>query len=300
MPTNNIILIDGGLGQELYARGIRAKDSTYDLLWSANALETHPDIVKDIHIEFIKAGAKVITTNTYCTNPDRLLRAGCPERFDRLNDLACELAQKARTESGYKDILIAGSLPPLYGSYRPDLAKPIEIMLAEYRRMAFKIGPQVDIILCETMSSSAEAYAAGKAGSETGRPVWIAFTLRDDGQPFLRSNETIKDAVSFLKQIKIDGFLFNCCSPESIEPAIKEIRNYTDLPIGAYANGFKPIPHKWKVDISKLGVREDLGPEDYLTYVKKWIKAGATMVGGCCEIGPDHIHTISKYIKQTS
>lgn len=293
----SLIMLDGGMGQELYRRGIRPDDPDKDLLWSANALETHFETVVDIHLEFIKAGAKVITTNTYCTNPDRLRRASCPGAFDRLNDLACQAALVARAKSGLQHLLIAGSLSPLYGSYRPDLDQPVDVMQAEYAQMVEKLTPHVDLFLCETMASSAEALAAGTAAVESGLPLWIAFTL-DDASPVLRSGESLEEAISDISHLTPQAILFNCCSPEVIGPALKQARHFTDAALGAYANGFKPIPENWRVDIEKLGVRQDLGPEDYLAFVKDWIEKDAKIIGGCCEIGPAHIQTLSDYLQR--
>lgn len=293
-----ITLLDGGLGQELYRRGVRK----HEVLWSANALVIDPDAVRDVHVAFIRAGAQVIITNTYCTSRVRLGRAGFGDRFEELNALACRLAQEARDEAGVPGVQIAGCLPPLHGSYRPDLVPSIDEMLPQYREMAAIIGPMVDLMLCETMATASEGLAAATAAAETGKPVWVSWTLRDDGQGMLRSDETIDQAVAALDGLPAgrqpEAFLVNCCAPESVGPALDRLRALTDRPIGAYANGFEPIPEKWRAgNIDALDVRRDLDPPAYAAFVGDWIARGATLIGGCCEIGPAHIKYIARIIE---
>jgi len=284
-------VLDGGLGQELYRKGVRG----HDVLWSANALLTDPDAVRAVHLDFIRAGARVITTNTYCTTLFRFREVGIEDRFAELNRLACRLAQEARDEAGIPEVQIAGCLPPLYGSYRPDRVRPVEQILPEYRQLADVLAPHVDLLLAETISTVDEGYAAAAAATATGLPTWLAWTLTDDGRPTLRSGESLTDAAARLEPLPVQAYLINCCAPESVGPGLDALRAVTDRPIGAYANGFTPIPANWQPgNIEGLGVRRDLGPDAYAAFVREWIARGAAIVGGCCEIGPAHIARIAK------
>lgn len=293
MSANQPIILDGGMGQELYRRGIK-KDNG---LWSANALMSDPDTVRDVHVEFIQAGARVITTNTYSSNPFRLKRENIGDQFDALNDRACALAQEAREKAGIEGVRIAGCLPPLYASFRPDIRHPFEDMLSEYRRIVEKLAPHVDLFLAETMTSPKEALAAATAIQESGMQSWIAWTLANDGSGLMRGGETLHEAYDAVKALKPDAVLVNCCPPESATAGLKVLKAITQGElIGAYANGFTPIPAKWEKDIEKLGVRKDLDPQSYLEHVKSWISDGADIVGGCCEIGPRHIQVIAEHV----
>ncbi len=294
---DNIILMDGGMGQELYHRGIRKHKE----LWSANAFIEHTEIVRDVHMAFIDAGAALITTNTYCTNPWRLSKAGMEDRFDEFNDKAIWAATEAREKSGKPDTLIAASIPPLYGTYRPDKDRDMDEMLTEYHKMAQKLAPHVDILLCETMTTWDEAFAAATACGEMDKPIWLAWNLDDrslkNGKATLRDGTTVTDAFKKLPDVKFDAFLFNCCPPEHITAAINELKNETDIRLGGYANGFTPIPAMWPLgSIESLGRRKDLSPDTYAAFVQDWIDAGAAIVGGCCEIGPAHIKKISEML----
>lgn len=290
MIKSGVTIMDGGMGQELYRRKIRG----HDVLWSANALITDPDVVRDIHLEYIKSGARILITNTYCTNPDRMRRAELPpEKASELTALACRLAIEAREQSGHEDVIVAGSLPPLYGSYRPDIERLEAQMLDEYTVMVDAMKPYVDVILCETMTTSAEAQAAAKASSGAGLPIWMAWTLSDEHPAQLRSDESVAQAFEDVKDFDIQAFFVNCCAPESVLPALEVLKAHTNKPLGAYANGFTPIPKNWAVDIDALGVRKDIGPQAYADYAEKWVDAGARIIGGCCEIGPAHIQELS-------
>ena len=289
------VLMDGGMGQELRRRGIKGAN----ILWSAYALVTAPESVAEIHRDYIKAGAQIITTNTYSTIRRRLEEAAIGDSFKKLNITAGEIAMAARDDCHKADVLIAGSLPPLQGSYRPDLVEAFDIIEPYYREQAEILEPYVDFFLCETMSSSAEAKAAATGAASTGKPVWVSWTLQDGGSHFLRSGETIAEAYAALEGIPVSGFLTNCSSPESITRAMDDLDALGDYTVGGYANAFSGIPKNWTLtdDASMPGVREDLTPEVYAQHAQNWITLGARVVGGCCEVGPRHIAHLNKMIR---
>lgn len=178
-------LLDGGMGRELFFRGIDISKPS----WSAGALLTHPDVVQQVHMDYILAGADIITTNTYGVIREDLAKEGMDHLFDKMNTTACQLAEKARKESG-RDTLIAGALPPLFGSYRPDLVKASSTILPLYEEQAALLAPHVDLFLCETMSSIREGKTAA-AACRFSKPVWVAWTLHESLPGCLRSGETI-------------------------------------------------------------------------------------------------------------
>lgn len=296
MPKLNLpdrpILLDGGLGRELRSRGV----DILTAIWSANGLITDPDAVRQIHQDYIFAGADIITTNTYGIIRRNLAAEGLEDHFEYLNILACKLALQARRKSE-TSVLIAGSLPPLAGSYRPDLAGAIEDVEPLYREQAQLLAPYVDLILCETMSSAAEGRAAALAACQTGKPVWVAWTLHEDRSGKLRSGETIGEAADLLSDLPVSGFLANCCAPESITRALPQLVATGAAYVGGYANAFQPIPEDWLLEGDKptdgaLELRTDLDPESYAGHVARWLQKGANVVGGCCGTGPAHIAKI--------
>jgi S-methylmethionine-dependent homocysteine/selenocysteine methylase len=282
------ILLDGGMGRELRRRGVPILET----IWSANALLVAPDTVRQVHRDYIEAGAEVITINTYGVIRAELAKEGVEERFRELNVLAAKLAQQARDDAA-KPVLVAGSLPPLRGSYRPDLVGPSAEIEALYREQAETLAPHVDLFICETMSLAREAHAAASAACATGRPVWVSWTLNEDHSGRLRSEEGIDEAAAAIAELPVQVHLANCCPPESIAAAMPALARL-GKPSGGYANAFRPVPKDWELGGDKdsdglLPLREDLDPEHYAQHVGHWLDEGARLVGGCCGTGPEHI-----------
>ena len=177
--STDIVLLDGGVGQEIYRRSTLPPSP----LWSVQVMMDEPHIVEAVHLDFIDAGARIITANTYTATPPRLTREGKADMFEALHGAALAAAASARDKSG-QAVRIAGCLPPLVGSYRADLTPPEDECLANYRSIVAVQADQVDLFLCETMLSAAEARAATVAAAESGKPVWTALSVDDaDGTP---------------------------------------------------------------------------------------------------------------------
>lgn len=289
-------ILDGGFGRELARRGAPFRQPE----WSALALTEAPDIVKEVHLDFIRAGAEVVTTNNYAVVPFHIGQ----ERFDNevkdLVNIAVMQAKQAVKESGQK-VLIAGCLPPLFGSYRADLfqeneaeklAKPIIETLA----------PHVDFWLAETQSCLKEVETIHALLPNDHRDFWVSFTLQDElklEQPLLRSGENIQQAAEMIIRLGAKAVLFNCCQPEVILKAIITIKSLLPdgIEIGAYANAFPPQNNEATANDGLDEVRTDLNPAVYLKFAQEWKEAGATLIGGCCGIGPEHISELSKFFK---
>jgi S-methylmethionine-dependent homocysteine/selenocysteine methylase len=293
------LLLDGGTGRELLKRGVPILTE----IWSATALDLAPDIVREVHADFIAAGADIITTNTYGLSRERVARAGIEHRYPELNRIAGRLAAEAR-DAASRPVAIAGSLPPLAGSYRPDKVGSFERLVPLYREQAEVLAPYVDLYICETMSSAAEALAAATAAVPFGKPVWVAWTLHEDRSGRLRSGETVGEAAAAIAHLPIGSFLCNCCAPESITAAMPALVALGEgRRIGGYANTFLPVATDWgaygkaKLDSTDwktyaaqaLPLRDDLGPDAFAAHARQWRRTGADILGGCCGAGPDHI-----------
>ncbi len=294
------LLLDGGMGRELRFRGV----DTLRPSWSANALLSAPEIVKQIHSDYISAGADLIITNTYGVIRSDLSKEGLEDRFAELNKIACDLAKEAQAQADHP-AYIAGSLPPLRGSFRPDLVGEFSEIEPLYREQADLLAPHVDLLLCETMSSVAEGYAAATAACQTGKPVWVGWTLHDTLPGKLRSGEPIAEAIAALKNLPINGVLANCCIPESVMFAIPALIKSGMKFVGGYANTFQEIAETWTLTGEDetsgiIPLRDDLDPSEYGQHVVDWIKAGATVVGGCCGTRPAHIAEIRRLMTDTT
>jgi S-methylmethionine-dependent homocysteine/selenocysteine methylase len=283
-----ITLLDGGMGQELLRRSSRAITP----MWSADIMLNEPGLVRDLHREFIDSGARVITLNTYTATPQRLTRENELDQLTCLHQRAMSAAQEAIELTQCNDVAIAGCLPPLVASYRPEVCLSFEDSLVTYRRLVELQSPASDLFICETMSSITEARAACTAAVESGKPVWVAFTVSDDHPEQLRSGESLKNALLAIEAFDTQATLLNCSQPEAIS-ACWPLLNMENQKIGAYANGFISINSLYPGDtVEKLQIRQDMSPAQYAEHAMSWVRNGASIIGGCCEIGPAHIKAL--------
>ena len=280
----DIILLDGSMGQELVHR---AGDSPTPL-WSTQVMIDHPGMVASVHADYRKAGATVHTTNTYTIHHDRLEGTGQEGQFLELHMAALKEAEGMG--------VLAGSIGPLIASFRPDIHPPYETALPLYAEVANIIAPHVDLILCETVASIDHAKAVLEAATATGKPVWLSLTVDDVDGTRLRSGELLTDVLPIAQ--KAAAILINCALPEAITASM-EVLAKGNLPFGAYANGFTKITEAFLQDkptVDALTARQDLDPDAYAAFAMKWIDQGATIVGGCCEVGPAHIARMAETI----
>jgi S-methylmethionine-dependent homocysteine/selenocysteine methylase len=285
---NHITLLDGGMGQELLRRSSRETTP----LWSADVMLNEPMLVRDLHLDFIESGSRVITLNTYTATPQRLARENELAQLKRIHQSAMDAALGAIELSMRNDITIAGCLPPLVASYRPDVSLSYNDSLDAYRYLVELQAPASDLFLCETMASMNEARAACTAAMESGKPVWVALTVSDFHPGQLRSGESLDEALQVLATLGAEATLLNCSHPEAINGCWPQLRN-TGKKIGAYANGFVSVgPLLPGGTVEQLEVRQDLSPKQYAEYATGWARDGASILGGCCEIGPLHIKAL--------
>ena len=293
--TNEIILLDGGMGQEL----IKQSKSDPHPLWSTYVMSEEPDLVRKAHVDFIEAGASVITLNTYSTTPERLEANDLLGKFSFFHKKAIDLAREA-IDHTQKNVLIAGCLPPLVASYRPDKAPEYDKCVDLYIQIVREQESFVDLFICETMASIKEAKAAVVAARTSGKTVWCGLTLEDNEKCELRSGEKLMDSVNELQSLGQEEFLLNCSFPEVIDKGMKILSQNAKF-YGGYGNGFTSIePLKTASNVSVLSARTDLGPEKYSEHALNWAKNGASVVGGCCEIGPHHIKYLYDRLNQNN
>jgi S-methylmethionine-dependent homocysteine/selenocysteine methylase len=237
--------------------------------------------------------------NTYAATPERLERDGASGLFKTLQRRGIDLAKAARDTAGH-EVRIAGCLPPLFGSYAPKLRSSFEDTLDTYRDIVAEQVDHVDLFLCETMASAEEGLAAATAAAEAGLPIWVSWTLQDSlNGPRLRSGETIADAAKAIAHIRTEARLVNCSKPEVISAAMDDLVALGNA-VGAYANGFTSVSalkHGGTVDV--LEARRDLGPESYADFAMDWVSRGTKIVGGCCEVGPEHIAVLYERLLKT-
>ena len=284
--AEKVILLDGGMGQEIVNRGGKGGYGE----WATAALHEDPDLVRQIHADYIQAGADVITTNTYGATRARLRHVGIEDRLGELLRAAGQLASEARDHSARGDVRIATSVPPLEASYASEFTLSFAQTAGEFAELMDLLDPYVDIFLGETLSTIFEAKAFLEAASGRGKSIWLGLTLQDHGSTCLRGGAQLSEAISSISEQAPDALLINCCTPDSIASALPNLQA-SGIPFGAYANGFVEIPDAWEEHggVAQLATRTDLTPEVYAGEARKWI-------GGCCEVGPAHIARLRQLI----
>lgn len=293
--AKKITLLDGGLGQEL----IKRSSAPPHPLWSTKVMLDEPQLVSDIHRDFCDAGARVICLNTYAISRHRLKTFAPQYSVEELLAAAAETARYGISQStAAKSVSTVASLPPLNASYDHTVAPDFDSAYEQYSELVALQKNSVDGFLLETMSNITEATAGAKAIRDAGVIGAVAFTLSDNDSQKLRSGESLEDAIAAVKPYSPDAIMLNCSTPEVVTQGLKTALS-SGVRCGAYANGFTSVEALVPGStVDRLSTRKDLGPEDYLRFVKTWLEMGVEIIGGCCEIGPDHIKAIRAYLDE--
>ncbi|MDW8394676.1 MAG: homocysteine S-methyltransferase family protein [Anaerolineae bacterium] len=284
------ILLDGAMGTELGRRGANIALP----LWSARALDEAPALVQQIHAEYVRAGAQVITANTFRTNVRALAKADMAHRARELTFRAVALARAAIAQADATGIVrLAGSIAPVEDCYMPELVPDQATLDDEHAVLARDLADAgVDLILIETQNTLREACAAARAAMATGKPFWVSFTL--NAQNDLLSGESLADAVRAVLAFAPQAILVNCVPTAQTESAVRLLRAVTplDIPIGAYANAGRVDPDtgEWTMDGGDT-------PEAYAEAAQRWCAAGATLIGGCCGTRPEHVQALAAALR---
>jgi S-methylmethionine-dependent homocysteine/selenocysteine methylase len=296
-----LIILDGAMGTELTRRGI----NTTLPLWSARALMDAPEVVAQIHRDYLVAGAQVLTANTFRTNVRTMQRAGMADGGRELTHKAVQLARKVMGEWGLRpelvegleiaadspipnpqSLLVAGSMAPVEDCYSPELVPSDDDLRAEHGALARNLADAgCDLILVETMNTIREAVIAAQSAARTGLPLWVSFTLNERND--LLSGETLADAVQAVLPYQPRAMLVNCIPVAQVAGALAKLRDATDLRIGAYGN----VGHV--DDAVGWTLTHAVSPAAYAEAAREWQALGATIIGGCCGTMPAHIAALA-------
>ena len=283
---NSIFIIDGAIGTELDRAGVDVGMP----LWSANAILEAPEILKQVHIAYLEAGAQAIITNTFRTHERSLAKAGMGERAEELTHKAVEIAQTARDEVN-TDAQVFGSVAPLEDCYSPELVPNPEMCQQEHGQMIqYLLEAGVDLVLIETMCSASEIVTATTEAKMRTKKWAVSFCLKQTKIGQLLDGTPLSDIVPNLNFASFIGI--NCFPADKLTPQIKYLRKHllTNMPIAAYGNvGYADDEGGW--------VNTDaVDPERFTAYAMDWVNAGANIIGGCCGTTPDTIRAISKQL----
>jgi len=295
LAAGDAVILDGGTGTDIEARGVPMDSQT----WCAEANRTHPEVVRTVYESYLEAGADVITANTFATSPILFKALGRENEIGEIDRIAVSLAREAVANKGADKAAIAGSFsvmrPVTEGAdTSPIFDMPSNELMALFERKAKGLADLgCDLILMEMMRDCDQSLWATEAAVATGLPVWVGISVqrRDDGRlvGFNRQDWELKDIVTSLMSTGATACLVMHNPIELTEDALHIIRANWAGPIGAYPeSGHFEMPH-W--------VFGDISPPDYVELARRWRRIGATILGGCCGIGPKHIAALTKAFK---
>ena len=290
------MILDGANGTELERLGARMDQD----LWCARALADCPDLVHEVHRRYIDAGADVITTNSYSATREAMRRCGLGAHFEDWNRRSARMALEERDRSSRAEsIVVAGSVSS-YGRFGQ---LDLETMSAHFRAQGeILVGEGVDLLILETLGSTARTIKAMvSATGDLGVPVWVSISCvrdRDTGAVMLGIEESreatyiaetygpLAEVVRETAAAGASAVLMMHSVRDVTEDAVKVMRANWSGPVGAYPNaGYWTRPNWAFVD--------QVSPDEYLADARRWVEAGAAIVGGCCGVGVEHIRALA-------
>jgi len=288
LDQGKVIILDGATGTELQRRGV----PMHGFAWSAAALDTHPETVRAVHEDYIRAGADVIITNSFSTARHVLKPAGLGDHVRALNQRAVSLAREARENAAAgRPVAIAGSI----SSFRAGLTSAGHLE-ASYREQAELLAEAgVDLIALEMMYSAEHVAPAIRATLSTGLPIWVGFSCQvtADGTVQLLDGSSLatglRQSLALLAPRSLGRVAVTVMHTltEDIAAALEIVRQHWSGPTGVYAHSGEWIDPNWQfIDM--------ISPEDYLTAAQRWIELGTQIIGGCCGIGPEYIQLLKE------
>ena len=307
LQTHPLLVVDGAMATELERRGANLNDP----LWSAKILQESPETIRDVHLDYFRAGANIAITASYQATIEGYTRRGLSrtQAID-LIQTSVYLARGARdlylaetlrnTEHAIRPSpLIAASIGP-YGAYladgseyRGDYSLTEEDLIQFHRpRMAALLAAEPDLLACETIPCLLEARALVQLLTQfPTTDAWFTFSARDETHTC--HGEPLAECAAFLDPFEqVAAIGINCSAPRFIPSLIREIRRTTSKPIIVYPNSgetYDPATKTWlgETDCDAFGEQ-----------AREWYAAGAQIIGGCCRTTPDHIRAIRKGVPE--
>ncbi len=294
LDRGDVVILDGAMGTELQRRGVPMDR----IAWSAAALATHPEIVRAAHEDYLRAGAEILTANSFGCARHVLAPAGLGDRVAELNRSSIALAREARDRAAPgREAWIAGSIssfvPAGEWENTPDEAEG----RASYREQAELLAEAgADLLILEMMRDLEQSRQALDAAVATGLPVWVGFTgrLAPDGRTVvLRGRDRERPFAEILGPVVAGGgsvVAIMHSDMEAIDPALDIADRHWPGPLACYPHSGDWAPPDWQfVNM--------IPPEDFVRAAEGWVARGVQIVGGCCGIGPEYIALLSKRLR---
>ena len=296
------MILDGAIGTELERLGAPMDHG----VWCARAIAEVPDLVHQVHRRYIDAGADIITTNSYAATREAMERHGLAAHFEDWNRRSVRIALEERDRSSRADsVVVAGSVST-YGRFDN---LDLETMSDHFRAQAeILVDEGVELLILESLGSTARTIRAMvNATKDLGVPVWVSMSCvrdRDTGAVMHGIEESVEstctaeiygplaEAVREIMSVGGSALLMMHSVRDVTEDAVKVLRATWSGPVGAYPNaGYWTRPNWAFVD--------QVSPDEYLADARRWVKAGAAIVGGCCGVGVEHIRALAAGLRGT-
>jgi S-methylmethionine-dependent homocysteine/selenocysteine methylase len=290
LSRRELVILDGGIGTEILRRNVT---------WADHQLASRPEFVRTIHEDYIRAGADVISTNSFQLCRRALFNhfrddahrrhigaRDLDDRADRLLTASVHLAREARERArADRPVAVAAAITTLEWCFRPDLAPAAGQARKEYEEI-FRVVKEAgaDLVLFETVNSIREARTALEVAKKMGLPCWVSFVCDERGRLF--TGETLEAAAQALEPLGADAILLNCAPPDDITAGMKQLAPHARVPLGAYAHIGRFDPPEWMFT-------DEYPPAKYREASAGWKQIGARILGGCCGTTPDHIAALA-------
>ena len=301
LALRGIVILDGGLATQLEAQG----NSLADPLWSARLLVENPGEIVRAHLAFYRAGASVATTASYQATFEGFAargidHAGAIDLLRRSGALASEaraarLAERPADDPG--PLLVAASIGPYGaflangGEYAGRYGRSVAQLQAFHReRLEVLAGTEADLLACETIPELEEGAALVELLEATpGARGWLSFSCADGAR--LRSGAPVEEAFALAGQSsRVLAVGVNCTAPEHVDELLARAGSATTKPLIVYPNSgerWDPVAKRWS---------GAAGPTVDGSAARRWIREGATIVGGCCRVSPGQIEAVSAMV----
>lgn len=280
------ILIDGATGTEVERRGVPQLENA----WNGGGALTHPDIVREIHEDYIRCGAEVVISNTFANSQHAMDDAGVGDQFTFANRRSVELAIEARAHLQKPDVLVAGGIS--YWSWTGKHA-PLDVLYETVKQQAQTMqSAGADLLMLEMMIDIDKMLTTLEAAQTSGLPVWVGLTCepKPDGTICLRNGDRLDGALIDLKQRNVDLINIMHTEVEYIDDCLDVTDKHWNGPVGVYAHSGLFVNDKCIFD-STISV------DDYATLAGGWLQRGVNIIGGCCGIRVEHIVALADLLK---
>ncbi|MEM1288128.1 MAG: homocysteine S-methyltransferase family protein [Pseudomonadota bacterium] len=299
MRGGQVILIDGGTGTEVERRGVPQLQNA----WNSGGTLSHPDIVRDVHNDYIHCGAEIVIGNTFATSLNLVEDAGVPELFEAYNRRAIELACEARDAHNQSQVLVAGSISHWsFSDWRPSLA---ELHDGAKQQALIMKNAGADLIMLEMMIDVPSMVSVLEGATTSGLPVWAGLSCAPDreGRMCLQAGEadangtvqagqsgTLEEAIETLIDRDLELINIMHTDVQHIHACLDVLEKQWEGLVGVYAHSGKFLDGQWRFE-------DTISSDDYASMSKEWLARGVNLIGGCCGIRPEHIGALREALR---